>query len=118
MVDPVVVKPETLSNQAFIKVNSPPYNTYGSIPNMKDRSHDKTMVRKPSFNVSGCLPLTKINGNAPTRRVIMKLISKGPNASSRPLTIETIIDRNINKALTRSAFPTLVDIAFTFIIQQ
>ena len=75
MVDPVVVKPETLSNQAFIKVNSPPYNTYGSIPNMKDRSHDKTMVRKPSFNVSGCLPLTKINGNAPTRSVIMKLIS-------------------------------------------
>ena len=117
MVEPVVVYPETLSNHAFINVNSPPQSTYGSIPNMKDRSHERTMVRKPSFRDSAWDFLTKMKGNPPAIRVIMKLIIRGPNAESRPSITETMMDRNMNRALTRSALPTFTDIAFTFIVR-
>ena len=44
MVAPVVVKPETLSNQAFITVNGPPHMAYGKAPNTKDSSHDRKMI--------------------------------------------------------------------------
>lgn len=44
IVEPVVVKPETLSNQAFIIVNGPPQSAYGSMPKMKDRSQDSAMI--------------------------------------------------------------------------
>ena len=44
MVAPVVVKPETLSNQAFVTVKGPPQRAYGSIPKMKERIHDRTMT--------------------------------------------------------------------------
>jgi hypothetical protein len=57
-----------------------------------------------------------MNGKAPTIRVIIKLIIRGPNAESLPSTIETMMDRNMKSALTSSAFPTLTDMALTFII--
>ena len=56
-----------------------------------------------------------MKGNPPVIRVMMKLMSRGPNAASLPFMIETINDRNIKRALTRRAFPILMDIAFTFI---
>ena len=85
---------------------------------MKERIHERTIVMTPSFIERGCLPRTNIKGKDPTMRVMMKLMSNGPNAASRPLTTDTIIDRNMNKALTSRALPTLVDIDFTFIILQ
>ena len=48
IVEPVVVYPDTLSNQAFIRVNSPPHSTYGSIPNMNESSQDNTIIMNPS----------------------------------------------------------------------
>ncbi len=44
IVAPVVVKPETLSNQAFMMENGPPQRAYGSIPNMNESSHDRTII--------------------------------------------------------------------------
>ena len=44
MLAPVVVKPDTLSNQAFITLKGPPQSTYGSIPKTKDSNHDRTMI--------------------------------------------------------------------------
>ena len=84
MVAPVVVYPETLSNQAFIRVNSPPQRTYGSIPNMNERSQASTMVTKPSIRLRGGAFFTKMNGNAPTMMVMTKLMVRGPKAESCP----------------------------------
>ena len=56
-----------------------------------------------------------MNGKAPAIKVMIKLIDNGANAESIPSPIEISIEMNINKALTRSALPTLVDITFTFI---
>ena len=47
---------------------------------------------------------------------MMKLINRGVNAESKPSIIETIMDININKALTSNALPTFTDMAFTFIV--
>ena len=116
IVAPVVVYPDTLSNHALIRVNSPPQSTYGIVPKMKERTHERTMVRKPSFSERASVFFTKMNGKAPTRRVMMKLMSKGVNAESYPSIIDTIIERNINKALTRRALPTFNDMALIFII--
>ena len=44
IVEPVVVNPETLSNQAFMIVNGPPQSAYGSMPKMKDSSQDSAMI--------------------------------------------------------------------------
>jgi hypothetical protein len=114
IVEPVVVYPETLSNHALISVNSPPQRTYGSIPKIKESSHDSTMVRKPSLRERVWDFLMKIKGKPPTISVMMKLMRSGPNAESLPLTKDTIMDRNMKRALTRRAFPTFIDIAFTF----
>lgn len=76
------------------------------------------MVRKPSRRESGVDFFTKMNGKEPTMRVIMKLISNGVNAASIPLMTETVIDRNMNKALTSNALPTFMDIDLTFIFQR
>ena len=54
-----------------------------------------------------------MNGNAPTIKVMRKLIARGPKAASIPFTMDTIIDRNMNNALTRSALPTFTDMTFT-----
>ena len=114
--DPVVVYPETLSNQAFTKVNSPPHSTYGNIPKMNDSIHARTIVTNPSFMLNVGTVLTKMNGNAPTISVMMKLIIKGPNPVSLPYRRDTPIDNAINRALTRSALPTLTDMALIFIM--
>ena len=115
IVDPVVVYPETLSNQAFTSVNSPPHSTYGSIPNMNESIHERTMVRKPSFRVIAEAFFTKMKGNAPTRRVMTKLMSNGVNAESMPYIMDTTRDMNMNSALTSSASPTFRDIDLMFI---
>jgi hypothetical protein len=115
IVEPVVVKPETLSNQAFISENSPPQSTYGSIPKIKERNQARTTVRKPSRSVIAGAFFTKIKGKPPTMRVIMKLMARGPKAESIPLNTETITDINMKSALTRRARPTLSDMTFTFI---
>ena len=57
-----------------------------------------------------------MNGKAPAMKVIIKLMDKGANAESIPSPIEISIEMNINKALTRSALPTFVDITLTFIL--
>ena len=44
MVAPVVVKPDTLSNQALVTVNGPPQSAYGSMPKRNESSHDRTMI--------------------------------------------------------------------------
>ena len=41
---------------------------------------------------------------------------RGVNAESSPSAMDISRDTNMKKALTRSAFPTLVDMAFTLII--
>jgi hypothetical protein len=97
-------------------VNSPPQRTYGSIPKTNERSQARNMVRKPSFRVNGCAVRTKMKGKAPTIEVMMKLMSRGVNAESIPSDIDIIKDMNMKRALTSSALPTLVDIAFTLII--
>jgi hypothetical protein len=81
---------------------------------MNERIHERTMVRKPSFKERGWDFFTNMKGKAPTIRVMTKLIISGPNAESRPSAIETIMERNMKRALTRRAFPTLTDMAFTF----
>ena len=115
MVEPVVVYPETLSNQALINVNSPPHKTYGSMPKINERSQDRTMVRNPSYKDKNNYSHTKIKRNEPKRSKMMKLINNGAKAESRPFIMDTTMDRNINNALTSSALPILTDIAFTFI---
>ena len=117
IVEPVVVYPDTLSNQAFTRVNSPPQSTYGSIPKTKDRSQARMMVRKPSLSESSGAFLTNMNGKAPTIVVIIRLIRRGVNAESYSSAIEMSRDTNIKKALTSRAFPTLIDMAFTLIIR-
>jgi hypothetical protein len=84
IVDPVVVYPETLSNQAFINVNSPPQSTYGSIPNIKDRIQARTMVRKPDWRVVAGFFFTNMNGKVPVMKVTRKLIRRGVKAESNP----------------------------------
>ena len=80
----MVVYPETLSNQAFMSVNSPPHMTYGSIPNMNERSHESTMVRKPSLRDIAPGLRVNMNGKAPTRSVMMELIRRGVKPESIP----------------------------------
>ena len=60
---PVVVKPDTLSNTALIKVNSRPYIRKGSIPNPQAKSQASTTMQFPSRKVSGARPRrTKMSG--------------------------------------------------------
>ena len=76
------------------------------------------MVMNPSFIVRGAAFFTKMKGNDPTRSVMMKLIRRGVNAESNPFTTDTMMDMNMKRALTRSAFPTFVDMDLTFILKQ
>ena len=41
-------------------------------------------------------------------------MARGPKAASMPFTMETIIDRNMNRALTSSALPTFTDMTLMF----
>jgi hypothetical protein len=49
---------------------------------MKDRIHERKIVRKPSFRERVSVFLTNIKGKAPVIRVMMKLMSSGVNAES------------------------------------
>ena len=65
-------------------VNSPPQITYGSIPNMNESSHARTMVTKPSFKDISGADFTKMKGNIPTKAVSTQLIRRGVNPESTP----------------------------------
>ena len=47
----------------------------------------------------------------------MKLRRRGVNAESTPFNTDMMMDRSMNRALTRSALPTLTDIALIFILK-
>ena len=105
MVPPVVVYPDTDSNQAFDSVNSPPQSTYGSIPKMQLRNQEKIVIAKPSRRLTLSCPLTNIRGKLPTMAVISALRSKGENAESNPFTADTASEMNIKIALKTKAIP-------------
>jgi hypothetical protein len=73
MVEPVVVYPDTLSNQALVNVNSPPHRMYGSIPTKQESSQLLTTMTKPSLLVISVVGGTKIMGKTPKRATTMKL---------------------------------------------
>ena len=83
---------------------------------MKDMSQESVMIRNPSFKDILEFLWTKINGKAPMVKVMMKLITKGATAVSSPSNMAINIDRNMNNALTSSAYPTFLLIALTFIL--
>ena len=115
MVAPVVVKPDTLSNQALAMVNGPPHSTYGSMPNRKDSSQDRKMIMYPSLRVMLSVLRTKMKGKMPTVNVSAKLIRSGARALSPPSRSEMPADRSMNSELTRSAIPVFRDMTFRFI---
>ena len=115
MVEPVVVKPDTLSNQALANVNGPPQRAYGSMPNRKESSQDRKMIMYPSFKVIRSVLRTKMNGKKPTVKVSEKLIRSGARALSPPSRRDTHTDSSMNSELTRSAIPTFLDMTFRFI---
>ena len=118
IVAPVVVKPETLSNQALVTVKGPPQRAYGSMPKRNDSSHDRTMIMYPSFREMTEVRRTKMNGKMPTVKVMTNDISSAASALSLPFATDTRTERSMNSALTRSAKPTLRLIALTFILVQ
>jgi hypothetical protein len=82
IVEPVVVNPETLSNQASVKEKFPFQSKYGKAPNRHDVNQLATTINNPSlFEI---LSTTGINikGNKPKRPVIKALYSKGITVSS------------------------------------
>jgi hypothetical protein len=82
IVDPVVVNPETLSNQAFVKVNSPPHITYGTTPNKQVKSQLKTTIRKPSRELISFVCGTYIKGKIPNKNAIIDEYNNGNIAES------------------------------------
>jgi hypothetical protein len=117
MVAPVVVYPETLSNNELITENGPPHRAYGNIPNIKDNIQDRKIIMYPSCNVIASVFRTKMKGNIPTRKVIRQLMAKAARALSFPVGLEmdTNTEKNMNNALTKRAKPTFLDITLTFI---
>ena len=73
IVAPVVVKPETLSNHAFTKENSPPHKIYGIAPDKQDINQLKTTINRPSLLVIPVAVGVKIRGNPPNTPVITAL---------------------------------------------
>ena len=57
-----------------------------------------------------------MKGKIPTVKVIAKLISRAARALSLPCAIETKTDNSMNRALTRRARPTFLDITLRFIL--
>ena len=115
MLEPVVVKPETLSNQAFATEKGPPQRAYGSIPNTNERSHDRVMVTYPSLRVMAEDLRTNIKGKIPTVKVMVKLIISAAQALSLPFSTDVSTESSINRELTSKASPTLRLIPFQFI---
>ena len=86
------------------------------MPKMKDSSHDRKMIMKPSFREICRVLRTKKKGKIPKMKVMVKLIRSGARAVSPPSMRETNTDSSINRALTRSATPTFLDMTFRFIL--
>src|SRR5574344_1903722 len=84
IVEPVVVYPETDSNNAFISVNSPPHNRNGNIPNKQERTQERMVIVKPSFKLTVSDLRTNIKGKLPTASVIKALIRRGEKEASKP----------------------------------
>lgn len=61
--------------------------------------------------------LTKMNGNIPTMNVMMKLIASGPMEESLPFRTDTISDKNMNRELISSAWPTFLDMTLISIFR-
>ena len=59
--------------------------------------------------------LTKMKGKIPTMKVMVKEIARAARAESLPSATDTITERNMNSALTRSARPMFLLITFQFI---
>ena len=116
MVAPVVVYPETLSNQALATVKGPPHRAYGSIPKMNDSSQDSTIIIYPSLRVMVGDLRTKMKGKIPTMNVMVKDMSRAVRALSFPFAMETRTERNMNRALTSRAKPTFLLITLIFIL--
>ena len=115
IVAPVVVKPETLSNHAFMTVNwSPPQRTKGREPKMKESSQERTIITYPSRKVMAVALRTKMNGKAPADAVIRNEMTRAVRALSLPYMTLTMMDRNMKNALASSASPTFLLIALKF----
>jgi len=71
--EPVVVKPDTLSNHALVKVNSPPHRIYGSAPNKQERSQLNITMINPSLFVIYVVEGMNIKKNIPKRAVTNEL---------------------------------------------
>ena len=98
-----------------MRVNSPPHNTYGSIPNTNESSQDRTIVINPDCSVADGSVLTNMNGNIPVMNVTEKLIASGVNPESNPSMTDITMAMNIKKALISNALPMFVDIDFIVI---
>ncbi len=83
---------------------------------MNESTHERTMMRYPSFSEMFGVLFTKMNGKIPTENVMMKLMIRAESALSLPFIMETIIDRNMKSALTSRAVPTFLDMTFRFIV--
>jgi len=105
MDDPVVVNPETLSNHEFVMVNSPPHNTYGTIPKRHANSQLDTRMTNPSLLAISFAGGTKINGKAPNSAEMRQVYARGRNAESL-LKNEIAADRNRKAALSSKMIPT------------
>ena len=73
------------------------------------------MIMYPSLREIRELRRTKMKGNTPMMKVMVKLMSSGFMALSPPSRMETKTDSSMNRALTSRATPTLRDMTFRFI---
>lgn len=81
---------------------------------MKERSHERMIMTKPSFSFVDGIARANIKGKKPTIAVMTKLMDSGPNPSSKPSYMDISTDRNMNKALTSNALPTFLDMTLKF----
>ena len=84
----MAVKPDTLSNQAFTRENSPPQIRYGNIPTTLASTHEPTTIAKPSLFVIDDARCTKSIGEAPVQTLDFEEIMKKNN----PVTSSDISD--------------------------
>lgn len=74
--DPVVVNPDTLSNHAFVKVNSPPQSTNGRAPIKLMSIQLDITIKIPSSFVKCETAGTKMRGKNPNEAEINELYNK------------------------------------------
>ena len=80
--EPVVVKPDTLSNHALAKVNSPPYKTYGRTPARQESSQLETTINRPSSFLMWVVAGTNKRGNTPKRNSTRVVYASGRRSDS------------------------------------